>query len=104
MVRELAFIRNLLYCLDIPLSQPTLLAFDSEAAIAIALDKGCTARNKHLELYLHNVRYACDHRRILPAWVSKDVQAADILTKSNSPEDFKLHFPLLRYDTRYGGV
>ena len=103
-VRELAFIRNLLYCLDVPLSQPTLLAFDSEAAIAIALDKGCTARNKHLELYLHNVRYACDHRRILPAWVSKDVQAADILTKSNSPEDFKLHFPLLRYDTRYGGV
>ena len=82
--KEVMFVRNVCNDLGIPITGPTILAVDNQAAIKIVENKGVTARNKHFNDALHYVRHLYDHNVVRPVFVSTKAQMADGFTKALS--------------------
>ena len=59
-----------------------VLAVDNTAVIDVAHDVGVSARTKHFDRAIHYLRDLTQLRRVLPHYVSTDMQRADGYTKS----------------------
>ena len=87
--KEVMFVRSLCSFLGIPVSGPTVIAVDNEAAIKIAENMGVTARNKHFQEAIHYFRHSCEHLAVIPTHVTTHNQRADGFTKALDGNAFK---------------
>ena len=86
--REIAFLRNLLDELDMPIMGPAVLGVDNTAAIDVANDYGVSARTKHFERAMHFIREAVSELRVKLVFVRTTNQLADLFTKPLGKTDF----------------
>ena len=80
--KEIEFIRNICADLGVMLQGRLVLGLDNTACIDIAWDVGVTGRNKHFDRAIHYLRDLTQMKRILPAYVSTEMQKADGFTKA----------------------
>ena len=80
--KEIEFIRNLCHDLGVILHGRLVLAVDNTACIDVAHDVGVSARTKHFDRAIHYLRDLTQLRRVLPTFVSTEMQRADGYTKS----------------------
>ena len=87
--KEIAFVRNVCYELQLQLRGPVCLAVDNEAAIKIASNRGVTGRTKHFSDAIHYIRHMVDHMIVRVRYVSTHNQLADGFTKPLSKALFR---------------
>ena len=80
--KEIEFVRNLCFDMGVVLYGRLVLAVDNTAVIDVAHDVGVSARTKHFDRAIHYLRDLTQLRRVLPHYVSTDMQRADGYTKS----------------------
>jgi hypothetical protein len=88
---ELAWIRQLLCDIHIPLQIPSLIHCDNISAISLASNPVFHSRMKHLQIDYHFVRERVIKGDLLVQHVSSADQFADILTKGLSIPLFQHH-------------
>lgn len=81
-VKELKWLKNLLYSFGILHPTPMRLICDSKSALYIAANPVFHERTKHIERDCHHVRDAVKSKLIATEHVSSKNQLADILTKA----------------------
>ena len=80
--KEIEFVRNICNDLGVTLHGRLILALDNTAAIDVAHDRGVSGRTKHFNMAMHYIRDLTEMRRILPTFVSTQLQRADGYTKA----------------------
>ena len=91
--KEVEFIRNICADLSLMLQGRLVLALDNSACIDIAFDVGVSGRTKHFDRAIHYLRDLTQMRRMLPAFVSTDMQKADGFTKALNKSKFLQWLP-----------
>ena len=89
--KELIFVRELCRDMGFEVQGAIVMGVDNTAAIDIAKDEGVTKRNKHFERALHYIRKQVNMLRVIPHYVSTDLQTADIFTKMLDIRIFMQH-------------
>ena len=89
--KEIAFVRNLLFELDMVVLGPVINAVDNNAAIKISEQQGVSKLTKHFDLAVHRIRDEVEHRRMRNVHVVTDDQTADIFTKPLADPVFLRH-------------
>lgn len=80
--KEAIWLRRLIGEVFDPLSEPTTLHGDNQAAIALTKDGSYHARTKHIDIRYHFIRYSIEAGSIRLIYCPTDNQTADILTKA----------------------
>ena len=65
-----------------------VLALDNSACLDIAFDVGVSGRTKHFDRAIHYLRDLTQLRRVLPVFVSTELQKADGYTKALNKSKF----------------
>ena len=86
--KEIEFIRNLCMDLGVVLYDRLVLAVDNTACIDVAHDVGVSSKTKHFDRAIHYLRDLTQLRRVLPYYVSTDLQRADGYTKALDKSKF----------------
>ena len=80
--KEAIWLRRLIGEVFDPLSEPTTLHGNNQAAIALTKDGSYHARTKHIDIHYHFIRYSIEAGSIRLIYCPTDDQTADILTKA----------------------
>ncbi|KAL9437846.1 hypothetical protein AB3S75_023671 [Citrus x aurantiifolia] len=86
---ELKWLKGLLMSLGVDHSRPMHLYCDSQATLHLAANLVFHQRTKHIEVDCHFVRDEIQRRNIRPAYVSTNIQLADIFTKALGSKEFE---------------
>lgn len=86
--RELVWCRYLLEGLGVPISGPTTLLCDNNAAINLSEDQVYHPRAKHVNVRYHYLRERVAEGDLVVARVRSSNNTADIFTKALPPVDF----------------
>lgn len=79
--RHAIWLRRLLNDLSIPISQPTTLFIDNQAALALTQDVMFSQRTKHIDIHYHFTRHHVLTGNIYTTHCPTNAMLADILTK-----------------------
>jgi len=80
-MKEALWLREFLGDITRPLSTPTVLNCDNQAAIALSKDGQFHARTKHIDLQFHFIHEAVANGTITLTYCPTQMMTADILTK-----------------------
>lgn len=94
-LRELKWLKRLLYDLGVCQNKPMQMFCDSQSAIIIAVNPVFHERTKHIEADCHSVRDAVQDKIIVTRHVRTIEQLADILTKALESSTFDYLLSLL---------
>ena len=89
-------LRNLLQDLKHPETTPTVLRMDNAGAITTAQTEHPTPKSKHIDVKYHYLKELIAREHVTLQYISTELNAADILTKTLKPAQFKNKFQLLR--------
>jgi transposase InsO family protein len=79
--RHAIWLRRLLRDLKIPISRPTTLFIDNQAALALTQDVMFSQRTKHIDIHYHFTRHHVFNGNIYTAHCPTNAMLADIMTK-----------------------
>ena len=79
--KEIEFIRNICADMGVELQGRLVLAVDNTACIDVAHDVGLSSKTKHFDRAIHYLRDLTQLKRVIPAFVSTQLQRADGYTK-----------------------
>jgi hypothetical protein len=74
-------------------NSPAILCVDNSAAVAMATSYKLTKKSRHIARHYHFVRQGVEDKLHKIFWISKDIQLADILTKSQPAAKIDPHLP-----------
>lgn len=98
--RDVRFIQQMLQEMNLDYAGPTSLYVDNSSAIELA--KGTTSRSKHIDIRYHFIRDLIRKNIITVRFVPSSEQIADVLTKTNPAQTFKVIHQQLHLTTRQG--
>jgi hypothetical protein len=76
-------------------STPVILCVDNSAAVAMAKSHKFNKKSRHIARHFHFVRQGVDDGLHEVTWVSKNVQLADIMTKTQPASKIDPHLPYI---------
>ncbi len=80
--REITYLRQLLKCLHINQSNPTILYCDNQSSVALSSNPAHHKRTKHIDVRYHHIRDLINDHQIDIKYVHTNDNSADIMTKS----------------------
>jgi hypothetical protein len=80
--KEAAWLRRLKGELLTPISSPTIIYCDNQAALKLATDDNYRARTKHIDIRYHFIRQVVSAGEIVVVYCPTDDMTADVLTKA----------------------
>ena len=86
---NLLWIRNILHELGLPRKQSSLIFTDSRGAKNACFNPVQGNRLRHVELDIHSILERVEHKEVLPIWIPKELNIADIFTKPLGGSLFK---------------
>jgi hypothetical protein len=90
-VKEIIWIRSLLFEIGVPQDRPTKVFCDNQAAIAITKNPQHHERTKHIDIRYHFVRDELEAKTIELVYIPTMENAADIMTKALGKKLFNQH-------------
>jgi hypothetical protein len=90
-VKEIIWIRSLLFEIGVPQDRPTKVFCDNQAAIAITKSPQHHERTKHIDIRYHFVRDELEAKTIELVYIPTMENVADTMTKALGKNLFNQH-------------